>query len=130
MSATMPKRSPGGDAPPRILLAEDDAMFALPLAKILERSGYRVIRVDNGVEALDRMGEADCLLLDIGLPGRDGMELAGLAAERFPGVPVILMSGRYSAQEVSGAEREGILGFLPKPFQTEVLLGLLDRIRP
>lgn len=115
---------------PRILLGEDDAVFALPLLKILERRGYRVIRVDNGNDALSCMGEADLLLLDVGLPGRDGFELAEHATLRFPGLPVILMSGRHDFGEVPEPLGRSIRGFLSKPFNLEELIELLRRACP
>jgi len=75
-----------------ILLVEDDVSQRLLFATELENEGYRVICAHDGYEALDRLEEErpDLVILDIRLPGMDGMEAMGHIRARYEDIPVIL----------------------------------------
>ena len=78
----------------RILLAEDDESMRVYLARALERTGYHVVAVDDGVAALPLLESEpfDLLLTDIVMPEMDGIELAQKAAEIAPDIRVMFMT--------------------------------------
>jgi two-component system response regulator TctD len=102
----------------RILLAEDEHGLGEWLSKALEQSGFRVDWRDDGrmvEQALDE-GDYDALVLDIGLPGRDGREvLRRLRARRHP-LPVLMLTARDSLAERVSSLHDGADDFLQKPF--------------
>lgn len=79
----------------RILLAEDDESMRVYLARALERTGYHVVAVDNGLAALPLLESEpfDLLLTDIVMPEMDGIELAQKAAEIAPDIRVMFITG-------------------------------------
>ena len=79
----------------RILLAEDDESMRVYLARALERTGYHVVAVDDGVAALPLLESEpfDLLLTDIVMPEMDGIELAQKAAEIAPDIRVMFITG-------------------------------------
>lgn len=101
-----------------ILLAEDEHALGEWLSKALEQSGFRVDWRDDGrlVEQAIDEGDYDAVVLDIGLPGRDGREvLRRLRARQHP-VPVLILTARDSLAERVGALHDGADDFLHKPF--------------
>lgn len=121
-----PARRAGGPAQV-VLLAEDDILLRMSAARGLERLGYRVRQAADGESALRRLeAEKPSLLVsDIRLPGMDGVALAGAARKRYPGLPVLLVSGY--ADEAARAALPGLeIAFLPKPF---TLKSLGERVR-
>lgn len=107
---------------PRILIAEDELRLAAFLEKGLAASGYTTTTVHDGPAALSMARDEafDLLLLDVGLPGMDGLSVLREMRNRGERLPVILMSAREQS-EGHGAE-----DFLPKPFSFG---DLLARIR-
>jgi PAS domain S-box-containing protein len=110
-----------------ILLVEDEASVRGLVARFLERLGYAVLEASDGIEALeitDRLeGEIDLLLTDVVMPRLGGAELAERMLKRFPGMPVLFVSGYTENNEHllrAGSLRGGIQ-YLQKPFSTEVL---------
>lgn len=111
----------------RLLLAEDDAALGRDLQAKLREQGYAVDRVTDGLEAAYLGGEGvyDAVVLDIGLPGRDG--LAVLREWRRAGlsVPVLLLTARDAwFEKVEGFEA-GADDYLAKPFHVEELFARL-----
>lgn len=110
-----------------VLLAEDDILLRMSAARGLERLGYRVRQAADGEAALKRL-EAErpsVLVSDIRLPGMDGVALAGAARERYPGLPVLLVSG-YVDEAARAALPQLDIAFLAKPF---TLKSLGERVR-
>ena len=109
----------------KILVADDEAVVAETIASILEVRGYAVLRAHDGAAALTllRRGGLDLLIADQLLPWLSGLELAAYTRER-PGAAreVILMSTAWPATRPPG------VAFLPKPFDIEDLLALVDRL--
>jgi two-component system OmpR family response regulator len=111
----------------RLLLVEDDAMLQRQLAAALAGAGYAVDAAGNGLDA-EHLGlnEAyDAAVLDLGLPGKDG--LAVLRAWRAAGrkLPVLVLTARGSWQEKVHGIDAGADDYLAKPFQMEELLARL-----
>jgi DNA-binding response OmpR family regulator len=106
-----------------ILLVDDDELLRQGLSLDLERAGYRVSTAASVEDALApvRCDRPDLILLDIGLPGMDGLE-ALWSLEQALEVPVILLAARQRAlDEVLGLEL-GADDYVIKPFSTDVLL--------
>jgi len=112
----------------RILLAEDDTAIAEPLARALRREGYRVEVRTDGPAALDcvRHGGADLLVLDLGLPGLDGLEVCQrLRADGWT-LPVLVLTARTAEVDAVVSLDAGADDYLTKPFR---LVELLARLR-
>jgi DNA-binding response OmpR family regulator len=111
----------------RVLIVEDDDAIATPLAKGLEREGLSVDRVETGTDALDRSAGArfDVVLLDLGLPDRDGFDVCRELRARSD-VPIIVVTARSEeVDRVVGLEL-GADDYIVKPFG---LRELVARIR-
>jgi two-component system OmpR family response regulator/two-component system response regulator QseB len=111
----------------RILLVEDDASLALGLCDALGREGFVVNHVASGAEALAavRAEAPDMLVLDLGLPDMDGLEV--LARLRADGqvLPVLVLTARSGLEDrVAGLDR-GADDYLPKPFEIKELAARL-----
>jgi two-component system response regulator RegX3 len=101
----------------RVLIVEDDDAIATPLAKGLEREGLDVDRVETGEAALSRASEApfDVVLLDLGLPDRDGFDVCRELRARSD-VPIIVVTARSEeVDRVVGLEL-GADDYIVKPF--------------
>jgi CheY-like chemotaxis protein len=119
----------------RVLLAEDNSINALLATKALERLGAQVILARDGLEALaaaEGQGPFDLALIDIRMPGLDGLEAARRirAREAETGAPplhLVALTANTGREDVAAAFAAGFDGFLPKPLNLRALPGLLDR---
>ncbi len=100
-----------------IVVAEDDASCRLALRHYFERAGYRVSEAADGPSSLRAVfqSSADLVLLDLGLPGFDGLDVLA-KIRRDSGVPVIVCSGRDSEHERIRSLDLGADDFVVKPF--------------
>jgi DNA-binding response OmpR family regulator len=108
----------------RILIAEDEARLVSFLEKGLRANGYATTAVADGrsAAALAAVEEFDLLILDLGLPGRDGLDVLRELRAAGRRLPVIILSARDDvADKVSGLE-EGADDYVTKPFRFEELL--------
>ena len=117
----------------RILIAEDEPHIVRFLAKGLQAQGYATAAAGDGnlALAMARSGQFDLMLLDVGLPGRDGLDvLAQLRRERVP-LPVILLTARSAPQDVVTGLDSGADDYMSKPFRlAELLARVRLRLRP
>jgi len=117
----------------RILIAEDEPRIAAFLSQGLSSNGYAVTVATDGRTALHlaRSGEADLMVLDLGLPGLDGAAvLAELRAARSA-LPVIVLTARTSLQDTVDILDAGADDFMPKPFRIDELLARIRlRLQP
>lgn len=107
-----------------ILIVEDEAAIADFLARGLEREGFGVAVAADGVEGerIALAGEADLVVLDRMLPGRDGMEVLAAIRRARPALPVIMLTARGEvADRVEGLDA-GATDYLGKPFAFDELL--------
>ena len=115
-----------------VLLVEDEETVRTIAQRILHRAGYRVLTARHGADALRTLAESaetvDVLLSDVAMPEMGGVELARLAAERSPGIRIVLMSG-YANADVGTIGKGGVVhGFLAKPFTAPALLDALREV--
>ena len=116
----------------RILVVEDDLANRVLLTRLLERVGYTVAAVGDGSTALDSVleTEADVVLLDIGLPGIDGLEVCRRLRSNpaTATVPVILLTGHTSLDDVVAGLDAGADDFVGKPFEQAELLARIRSV--
>jgi two-component system response regulator QseB len=108
----------------RILLVEDDELLGAGIQDTLSRAGYAVEWVRNGALALSALaqGGLDAVILDLGLPLMDGLEVLRRARGAGTATPVLVLSARDAAsQRVEGLDA-GADDYLTKPFDVEELL--------
>jgi CheY-like chemotaxis protein/phosphoribosyl 1,2-cyclic phosphodiesterase len=122
-AATRPAPRPAAAEVPRqarILVADDDASVRRLLEAALRGDGYRITLATNGTDALRLALEQrpDLLLLDWQMPGLTGLEVATLlrADERFASVPIVLVTGLATEDEVAAGFGVGITDHIAKPF--------------
>ncbi|MBP2322809.1 DNA-binding response OmpR family regulator [Kibdelosporangium banguiense] len=111
-----------------VLLAEDDSAIADPLSRALQREGYAVEVVTDGLSALEfaDAGRADLLVLDLGLPGMDGLEVCRRLRSSGRGLPVLMLTARADEVDFVVGLDAGADDYVAKPFR---LAELLARIR-
>jgi DNA-binding response OmpR family regulator len=107
-----------------VLVVEDDELIAAFLEKGLRAHGYGVVRVRNGRDGLKRAAEADIslVILDLGLPDLDGLEVLAGLRERGGSVPVLVLSARTRVADRVEGLNLGADDYLVKPFAFEELL--------
>ena len=108
----------------RVILAEDDEAISEPLARALRRDGHEVAVVASGQRALDgaSSGVADLMVLDLGLPGMDGIEVIRSLREQGSKMPVIIVTARTSDLDFVVGLDAGADDYVAKPFRIDVLL--------
>jgi len=114
-----------------LLLVEDKDSFRRLLTRALEGSVWSVRAVADPQEALAALAErpAQVLVTDLRLPGMSGLELIRRARHLHPGLRVVLMSAFGEPKDIVEAMKLGADDFLPKPFDLDAFLALLDRLR-
>jgi DNA-binding response OmpR family regulator len=111
----------------RVLLVEDDAGVAGALAESLHARGHPVTSVGRGADALHRHREADLVLLDLGLPDLDGLDVLRKIRAVSP-VPVIVLTARGDERSVVRGLRLGADDYLTKPVRLAELLARMDAV--
>jgi two-component system, OmpR family, response regulator MprA len=118
-----PERSPNG----LVLVVEDDRAVRESLDRALRLSGYDVRMAADGLQALDAVTEhqPDVLLLDLMLPGIDGLEVCRRLRQRGDHTPVLILTARDAVSDRVAGLDAGADDYLPKPFALEELLARL-----
>jgi two-component system nitrogen regulation response regulator NtrX len=109
---------------PRILIVDDEKNITATLSLILGRSGYDVRTASSGEAALKLLGEspADLVLLDVGLPGVDGLTTLREIMSTHPGTAVIMISGQATISTAIEATKLRAFDFLEKPLSKDRVL--------
>lgn len=106
------------ETPLRIVIAEDDAKLATLVEELLDRDSRFVVvaRASDGNQAvrLAEQHQPDLVLMDIGLPGRDGIDATHAIHARDPGQHVVIYTGSGEYDDVARADAAGAIGFLHK----------------
>ncbi|MCA1943075.1 MAG: response regulator transcription factor [Yonghaparkia sp.] len=113
----------------RILIVEDEAALAEPLAYLLTREGYETVVADDGLEALaafDR-GGIDLVLLDLMLPGLAGTEVCRELRQRSS-VPIIMLTAKDSEVDIVVGLELGADDYVTKPYSTRELLARIRAV--
>jgi AmiR/NasT family two-component response regulator len=119
------------DTKPRILIAEDEAIIRLDLKEMLEEEGYEVVGEAADGEAAVKMTKdlkPDLVILDIVMPGVDGLKAARMIAEEQ--LSAVLVLTAYSQRDlVDQAARSGAMAYLVKPFDKAGLVPAIEVAR-
>jgi two-component system nitrogen regulation response regulator NtrX len=107
-----------------ILVVDDEPNIRRMLASLLAAEGHAVMQAASGEEAIASMQAtpADVVLLDLALPGADGIEILSTLRKQWPATPVIMMSGRATLADAVRATKLGAFHFIEKPLTPESLL--------
>jgi len=107
----------------RILLLEDDAGLNETVTEFLEEEGHEVISVYDGYEAQEKLYESkyDLLLLDINVPGIDGLELLKESREAGVAAPAIYITSMHSVDDLERGFKSGCDDYIRKPFALKEL---------
>ena len=114
----------------RVLLVEDDALLGAAIHAGLEQSDYTVDWLRDGAQAASalRTAEPDLLILDIGLPGRSGLEILAELRARGSSLPVLLLTARDTVSDRIAGLDSGADDYLVKPFDLGELTARLRAI--
>jgi len=108
----------------KVLIIDDEKAIRRSLRDILEYEKFIVEEAENGKEAVSKIEKEsyDLYLCDIKMPGMDGIEVLEKIIEKFPDVPVIMISGHGNIETAVEAVKKGAFDFIQKPFDLNRLL--------
>ena len=112
-----------------ILVADDEGDIRDGAERILKRIGFRVLKAARGDEA-QKMAEAmrpDMVLLDLKMPGQDGLEVLKFIRQMDPRILVIIITGYATVEAAIEAMKRGAYDFIPKPFEPDQLRIVVNR---
>jgi len=112
----------------RILIVEDDAGLRMTLGDRLRREGHDVVLAVSGEAGLElgRSGRFDCIVLDVGLPKRDGFSVCCELREARVEAPILMLTARGEIADKVAGLRLGADDYLTKPFQMVELLARIE----
>lgn len=111
----------------RVLIVDDDTNLCRTLSLILTRKGHAVATVEDGSRAIEavRQGAFDLILIDVLMPGMNGVDTLRELKAVAPQARMVMMTGYAVAGLVTEAVKAGVDGVLYKPFDIEIVLDLL-----
>jgi AmiR/NasT family two-component response regulator len=115
----------------RILIAEDETIIRLDLRDLLEKAGFDICaEAKDGEEAVElaRATLPDLAIMDVKMPGLDGIEAARTILEERP-IPIVMLTAYGQEELVSRAVEAGVFGYLVKPFRESDLLPAIATAR-
>jgi DNA-binding NtrC family response regulator len=112
----------------RVLLIDDEQIFVDSLTKVLRRRGMIVLSAPNGAAGLELLSkeEVDVIVLDVRMPGMDGIATFKAMRERDSVTPVIFLSGHIDIKQVSQALKDGCAEVLLKPCPIDTLVSCIE----
>jgi len=109
---------------PYIMLVDDEESFVDPMKKRLDKRGYKVLAAYSGEEALKELAthrNVSVVILDVKMPGMDGIETLQAIKKRFPLVQVIMLTGHATVESAIEGMKQGAFDYLMKPCEMEIL---------
>lgn len=113
--------------PRRIMIIDDDRCIGEALRDRIQAAGYETIVMTDGCSALATIAlesgrsPLDLVLLDLNMPGMDGMAVLRALHEKYPAIPVIMISATSEREAFADAVRAGARDYLPKPIDYKLL---------
>jgi CheY-like chemotaxis protein len=116
----------------KVLMVDDETQFRETTRKILQKKGFEVMTAANGREALAQMDhQPDVMVLDIRMPELDGNATLAEIQQRFPGFPVIMLTGHGADESAKMALTRGAFDYLAKPCDINLLVSrIMDASQP
>jgi two-component system, OmpR family, response regulator QseB len=113
-----------------VLLVEDDELIANGVREALRRRAYQVDWINNGKDALNAAMDNpfDLIILDLGLPGLDGLQVLSALRQHQKNTPVIVLSARGTTQNRIDGLNAGADDYLVKPFELEELFARIHAV--
>jgi len=112
----------------KILLVDDEIPFVEAMSRRLKKRDIDIVTAFSGTEALNTLesdGSVEAVILDVKMPGMDGIETLGEIRKRFPLVEVIMLTGHATIETGIEGMKLGAFDYLMKPCDMEVLLNKL-----
>ncbi len=102
----------------KVLIVDDQFGIRVLLTEVLQKDGYEMFQAANGKEALDiqAMEDISIVLLDMKIPGMDGVEILKQLKQRQPSIKVIMMTAYGELKMVNEALENGAISYMAKPF--------------
>lgn len=130
MSARPNSIHPAGTDRVRVLLVEDEAKLAASLKRQMDRAGYEVEHLSDGLTACDltHTNAYALVILDLNLPGKSGLDILSEMRARADATPVIILSARDSVKDRVRGLRLGADDYVVKPFDSSELFARVERL--
>jgi two-component system, LuxR family, response regulator FixJ len=121
---------PSPEEAPVIAIVDDDASVRPSTLRLIRSFGYRAEAFGSGEEFLGspRAAETACLVLDVRMPGMDGLEVQRRLAEKGARIPIVFLTGRATDDEELRARLGGAVEFLRKPVSRATLVDVLQKV--
>lgn len=119
--------------PPSVLLVDDEASFVETLSKRIAKRNLKVSTALSGSEALDKLkagggaSNYDVVILDVKMPGMDGLETLAAIKQKHPNMEVIMLTGHATVESAIEGMKAGAFDYLMKPCDIDLLLAKIDR---
>jgi len=119
----------GGDVEKKVLIVDDEGRVVQSIAGVLQDEGFQVATAESGEEAIGvvQKEDPDIVLLDIWMPGMDGIEVLKKLKWMSPDCQVIMISGHATISTAMAAVKLGAFDFIEKPLSLDVLLTTIRR---
>ena len=114
---------------PLVAIVDDDELFRRSIERLVRSAGFTVEAFGSAEDFLER-GDLDrtaCAILDMKLPGMNGLDLQQRLIARPTPMPIVFVSAHEEAMTLANAMRAGAIAFLKKPFDNKALLDALNR---
>ncbi len=117
---------------PKIMIVDDDQNFRRSLQQLLEDEGLDVIWAEDGFQAIQKasVNQIDLILMDIFMPGMNGVEAFSKIKEILPGCTVVMMTGFALEDLIQNALLEGAKACLIKPISIQQILEIVNEVAP
>jgi DNA-binding NtrC family response regulator len=115
----------------RVVLVDDEELYVESLAKLLRRRGMQVSTASDGATALSLCSERECdvIVLDLRMPGMDGLATLQEIRKQDKLTPVLMLTGHIDLERVTLALKEGIAEILLKPCPVDTLVSAIENAR-
>jgi DNA-binding NtrC family response regulator len=115
-----------------VLLIDDEEGFVQTMAKRLDKRTIKVVRSYSGQEALDVLAEnnqIDVAVLDVKMPGIDGIETLKVIKQKYPLVEVVMLTGHATVESAIDGMKLGAFDYLMKPCDIDQLMAKIDEAK-
>ena len=115
---------------PKILIVDDEMIMRDSLKAWLEEDNFEAVTAENGMQALEFLEKEklEAILLDIKMPGMDGITLLKKVKEKYEDIPVVMITAHATIENAVESMKEGAYDYIMKPFPPEKVSYLLRRI--